>query len=54
VEAPLALLKFVAKASVNAIGGGVVADFVGEVLPAIAHDVWEWWGKGRSEAERRA
>jgi tetratricopeptide (TPR) repeat protein len=52
--APLALLKFVARATLNAIGGGVGGDFAVEVLPDIARDVWRWWGKDRSEAERKA
>jgi hypothetical protein len=52
--AGLALLKFVAKATLNAIGGGVGGDFAVEVLPDLARDVWQWWGKDRSEAERKA
>jgi serine/threonine protein kinase len=54
MNTPNALLKFVAKAVLNAIGGGVVGDFVVEVLPTVANDVWEWWGRKRSPAERRA
>jgi tetratricopeptide (TPR) repeat protein len=54
MDAPVALLKFIAKASLNAVSGGVAGDFVVEVLPGIARDVWGWWGKDRSDAERRA
>jgi TPR repeat protein len=53
MEAPVALLKFIAKASLSAVGAGVVADFV-EVLPDIARDVWSWWGKDKNDAQRRA
>ncbi len=54
MEAPLGLLKFIAKASLNAVGGGVAGDFVVDVLPGIARDVWGWWSKDKNEAQRRA
>jgi formylglycine-generating enzyme required for sulfatase activity/serine/threonine protein kinase len=54
METPKALLKFVAKAVLNAMGGGVLGDFAIEVLPDVARDVWAWWGKGRSPARMRA
>src|SRR5207248_3012557 len=50
----LALLKIVAKAALNAIGGGVAGDLAVEVLPRISRDVWNWWSKDRDEAGRRA
>jgi serine/threonine protein kinase len=53
MHAPNALLKFVAKAMLNAVGGGVVADLVLDVLPAVARDVWEWWGRGRTPEQQR-
>jgi serine/threonine protein kinase len=46
-------LKFVAKAALNAVGGGVAGDFALEVLPDLARDVWNWWGKGRPEEDLR-
>jgi hypothetical protein len=49
----LAFLKFVAKAALNAIGGGIAGDFAVEVLPKVARDVWQWWGKGRPEDQLR-
>jgi tetratricopeptide (TPR) repeat protein len=54
MSAPLAFLKFVAKAALNAVGGGIAGQLAVEVLPEIARDVWRWWGKDRSEAQRRA
>jgi serine/threonine protein kinase len=53
MSVPLAFLKFVAKAALNAFGGGVVGDAV-DFAADVATDVWNWWGKGRSEEERRA
>jgi tetratricopeptide (TPR) repeat protein len=48
-----ALLRFVAKAALNAVGGGVLGDFAVEALPDIARDVWGWWGKDRKPEELR-
>src|SRR6516162_3065754 len=53
MQAPSALLKFVAKAFLNAVGGGVAGDFAVEVVPDLARDVWKWWGKGRPEEQLR-
>lgn len=46
--------KAVAKAGLNAVSGGVGGNFAVEVLPEIARDVWAWWAKDRSEAQRKA
>jgi hypothetical protein len=51
MQTPLAFLKFAAKASLNQVGFGVAGDFAFDVLPALAKDFWQWWGKGRPEAE---
>src|SRR5947207_13745750 len=48
---PLAFLKFVAKAVLNAVGGGVAGDFVVEVLPEVARDVWR---RGANESSPEA
>jgi formylglycine-generating enzyme required for sulfatase activity len=53
MRSPLALLHVFAKAASNAIGGEVAGDVVVEVLPDVARDVWDRWGKGRPEAELR-
>jgi eukaryotic-like serine/threonine-protein kinase len=53
MSAPLAFLKFAAKAALNAVGGGVAGDFVVEVLPEIARDLWQRWGRGRPEGQLR-
>jgi len=45
MRTPLAFLKFVAKAALNAIGGGIAGDFAVEVLPDMARDLWDRWGK---------
>src|SRR5213080_3674048 len=54
MQAPLSLLKFVAKAALNAVGFGVAGDFAMEVLPQMSRDVWGGWGKDRSEDQRKA
>jgi serine/threonine protein kinase len=54
MRTPVALLKFIAKAGLNAVGGGVAGDFAVEVIPDLARDVWKWWGKGRPEEQLRA
>ena len=51
---PAAFPRFFAKAILNAVGGGVAGDFVVEVLPDVARDVWAWWGNGRPEDQLRA
>jgi len=53
MTASLALFKFVAKAALNYIGFGVGGEFAVEVLPEVAKDVWQWWGKGRSQEQLR-
>lgn len=53
MRTPSALLKFVAKALANAIGGGVAGDLLVEVLPEVAKDAWEWWSKDRTVEQRR-
>jgi hypothetical protein len=53
MSVPLAFLKFVAKAALNAVGFGLGGEFVVEVLPEVAKDVWEWWGKGRPDGQLR-
>src|SRR6266550_4246429 len=47
----LAFLKFVAKAVLNAIGGGGDGDFAVEVLPEVARDVWR---RGPKEGSPKA
>jgi formylglycine-generating enzyme required for sulfatase activity len=53
MRAPLAFLKFVAKAALNYVGFGVAGDLAVEVLPDVARDVWEWWGKGTPAVQLR-
>jgi TPR repeat protein len=50
----IALLKFAAKATLNAVAGGVGGDFTVEVLPEIARSIWTWWAKDRTESQRKA
>ncbi len=45
---------FVAKAALNAVGGGMVGEFAIEVLPEFCHDVWVGWSRETNPAERRA
>jgi hypothetical protein len=54
MEAPSALLRFIAKASLNAIGFGMAGDAAVEVRPGVCRDVWGWWSKDRSDEQRRA
>jgi formylglycine-generating enzyme required for sulfatase activity len=51
---PFALMRFVAKAALNAVGFGVAGDLAVEVLPDVARDVWEWWGKDKQANELQA
>jgi hypothetical protein len=46
-------LKFIAKATLNAVGAGMAGDFAIDVLPDLANDVWKWWSKDRSEDKMR-
>ncbi len=54
MRSPSVLLKSVARAALNFVGGGFAGEVALELVPNIARDVWEWWGKGKSESERRA
>jgi formylglycine-generating enzyme required for sulfatase activity len=51
---PFALMKFIAKAALNVAGFGVAGELAVEVLPDVARDVWDWWGKDRKPAELQA
>jgi serine/threonine protein kinase len=51
MRSPLAFFRFIAKAGLNAVGGGVAGDFAVEFLPEMAKDVWQWWGKDGAEAQ---
>jgi formylglycine-generating enzyme required for sulfatase activity len=51
---PFALLKFVARAALNVAGFGVAGEIVVDVLPEMARDVWDWWGKNKKPAELHA
>jgi hypothetical protein len=54
---PVVLFRFIARALLNAVGGGFLgeaADLVLDALPDVAHDVWEWWNQGRTEEQKRA
>jgi ribosomal protein L9 len=54
MPAALALLKFVARAALNAVGAGMAGDFAMDVLPDMMKDVWRLWAKDRNEAQRKA
>lgn len=49
-----ALLKILAKALGNALGGGFAGDPLVEVLPEVAKDGWAWWNREKDEKERRS
>jgi formylglycine-generating enzyme required for sulfatase activity len=53
MRSPLAFMRAVARAALNAVGGGVVGDLAVSVLPAVAQDVWKWWGKDKPREEVR-
>jgi serine/threonine-protein kinase len=50
---PVVLLKFAAKAALNAASAGIAGDFVVDVLPEVAQDIWNWWSASRTPAERQ-
>jgi parallel beta-helix repeat protein len=52
MHTPLAFLRFVAKAALNAVGAGVAGDFAVEFLPELAGDVWKWWGGDNKTPEQ--
>ena len=47
MAAPLAFLRFVAKATLNAFGGGVAGEFAVKVLPDVAKEVLKLCGKNQ-------
>ena len=51
--ASFAFFRFVAKAALNSVGGGVLGDFTVETLPEIARGVWGRWNKDRKPEELR-
>jgi formylglycine-generating enzyme required for sulfatase activity len=51
---PFALMKFVAKAALNVAGFGVAGELAVDVLPDVARDVWNWWGKDKKPDQLRA
>jgi serine/threonine protein kinase len=54
MHTPKNLLKLIGKAALNAVGGGIAGDFVVDVLPDMANDVWGWWAKGKKSKQVRA
>jgi formylglycine-generating enzyme required for sulfatase activity/serine/threonine protein kinase len=54
MASPLAILRFVARAALNAVGGGVAGDFVVDVIPDIAEDIWKHFGKPPNPEQVRA
>ena len=55
MRSPVALLRFIAKAVINAAAGGLpIGDFLIDVVPEIGRDAWGAWGGSRTEVERRA
>jgi formylglycine-generating enzyme required for sulfatase activity/serine/threonine protein kinase len=54
MRTPLAFLRFLAKASLNAVSNGVAGDFAVEVLPDMARNVWKWWTKDRDKGQLQA
>src|SRR5262249_13201376 len=53
MRSPLAFLRFVAKAALNAVGVGMAGELAVEVLPDVARDVWRWWAKDAPQPELR-
>lgn len=54
MRTPFLLLKYVGKALLNVVGGGIASDLLVETLPEIAKEVWDLWSKDRNEQQRRA
>jgi parallel beta-helix repeat protein len=54
MRTPLGFLRLVAKAALNAVGGGIAGDFVADVLPDMAADLWQWWGGSKQPEQLRA
>jgi parallel beta-helix repeat protein len=54
MHTPFAFLKFVARSALNLFGVGMVGELAVEVLPDLARDLWNNWGKGQEPASLRA
>jgi formylglycine-generating enzyme required for sulfatase activity len=54
MQTPIAILRVVGKALLNAFGGGLAGDVVIDVLPDVAQDLWAWWRKERTPEQQRA
>jgi formylglycine-generating enzyme required for sulfatase activity len=54
MHTPAALLKFIGRAALNAAGLGLAGEFVADVLPEMARDVWAWWSHASDPAQRCA
>src|SRR5947209_336750 len=54
MNTPVTLLKLIGQAVLNTAGAGLTGDFIVDVLPEVAHDVWNEWNKQQNEYQRRA
>jgi tetratricopeptide (TPR) repeat protein len=55
MRSPIAFLRFIAKAVINAAAGGLpVGDFLVDVMPEIGRDAWDAWSVSTTEDERRS
>jgi len=54
MRSPFALFRFIAKSVANSLGAGVAGDFLFDVLPEIARDVWSSWSGELDQDQRVA
>ncbi len=53
MRSPLAVMRFVARAALNAVGMGVAGELAVDVLPELARDVYKWWAKDAPQEQLR-
>jgi formylglycine-generating enzyme required for sulfatase activity len=53
MRSPFALFKFAARCLLNAGSFGLAGEFVVDVIPDLARDLWDSWGKGQQPAALR-
>ena len=51
---PVTLLRLIGKAVLDTAGEALVGDFIVDLLPEVAHEVWSRWNREQTEPQRRA
>jgi len=54
MHAPVTLLRLIGKAVVEIAGDALAGEFVVDLLPEVAHEVWSQWSREQTEPQRRS